>query len=156
MSMLNRLFPRQFDNAYHGSRLALWLLGLLLAMKAAMSLNSIFNGRLVASSADGIPLDSFTPAGAQTVVAMFAIWAVAQLVICLLGVLALVRYRSMVPMILALILLEHASRKLVLLFIPVARTGSPPAGMVNLVLFTVEVVGLALALRSPKDRPARE
>jgi hypothetical protein len=152
--MLNRLFPRQFDNAYRGSRLALWLLGLLLAMKAAISLNSIFNGHVVASSADGIPLDTFTPAGAQTVVSMFAIWAVAQLVICLLGALALVRYRSMVPLILALILLEHSSRKLILHFIPVARIGSPPGSMVNLVLFIVEVVGLALALRSREDRPA--
>ena len=153
--MWSQLLPRQFDNAYRGSRGALWLLGLLLAMKAAMSLNSIFNGRVVASSADGIPLDTFTPAAAQTVVALFAIWAVAQLAICGLGVLALARYRSMVPLILALILLEHASRKLVLYFIPVARTGSPPGWMVNLVLFTLEVVGLALALRRREDRPAK-
>ena len=30
-------------------------------MKVSMSVNSILNGRLVASSADGIPLDTFTP-----------------------------------------------------------------------------------------------
>ena len=66
--MLNRLLPRQVDNTYRGYKLALWLFALVVLVKVAMSVNSIFNGHTVASSADGIPLDTFTPAGAQAVV----------------------------------------------------------------------------------------
>jgi Ca2+/Na+ antiporter len=58
--MRNLLFPRVMDNAYHGRGFALWLLGLLLLVKAAMGVNSILNGYTVATSADGIPLDAFS------------------------------------------------------------------------------------------------
>jgi hypothetical protein len=146
--MLNRLLPRHVDNAYHGHKLALWLFAVVVLMKVIMSLNSIFNGRAVATSADGIPLDTFAPAAAQTVVALFAIWAVAQLTICLLCIVVLARYRAMIPLMFALLLLEHLGRKLVLQVIPIVRTGAPPGFVVNLVLLALIVVGLALSLWS--------
>jgi hypothetical protein len=63
--MLSSLLPRCVDNTYRGHRLALVFFGLLVLVKIAMGVNSIFNGRSVASSADGIPLDTFTPAGSE-------------------------------------------------------------------------------------------
>ena len=112
--MFNQLLPQRIDNTYRGYRLALWLFGLLLVLKVVMSLNSIFNSYNVATTADGIPLDSFTPAGAQTAVSLFALSAFSRLVISLLGILALARYRAMVPLMLALLLLEHLGRTLIL------------------------------------------
>src|SRR5262249_18042915 len=88
------------------------------------------------------------PAGAQAVVSMFALWGLSQLMICVLGILVLVRYRSMVPFVLALVLLEHLGRKLILQFLPMATTGTPPGFYVNLGLFTAAIVGLALPLWS--------
>jgi hypothetical protein len=70
--MISRVLPQPIDNTYRGHRLALWLFGLLLFMKVAMSVNSIFNASSVASSADGIPLDTYTPAAARTIVSLFA------------------------------------------------------------------------------------
>jgi hypothetical protein len=145
--MFNRLFPQRFDNTYRGYKLALWFFALLMLMKTGISLNSIFNGHMVAGSADGIPLDTFTSAGAQTVVSLFAIWGLSQLMICLLCILVLVRYRSMIPFMFALLLLEHLGRRLILHFLPVAQTGTPPGYAVNLVLLTVMIVGLAFSLR---------
>jgi hypothetical protein len=55
--MFNQILPRQVDNTYRGYKLALWLFGLLVLMKAGISLGTIFNGYTAASSADGIPLD---------------------------------------------------------------------------------------------------
>ena len=153
--MFKQLFPQRVDNTYRGYKLALWFFALVVLMKVAMSLNSIFNGYFVASSADGIPLDTFTAAGAQTVVSLFAIWGLAQLVICVLCILVAVRYRSMLPFMLALLLLEALSRRLILHFLPLARTGSPPGFSVNLALLALIVVGLALSLRS-QDNPQAE
>jgi hypothetical protein len=139
---------------YRGYKLALWCFALVVLMKAGISLNSIFNGYLVASSADGIPLDSYTPAGAQTVISLFAIWGLSQLMICLLCVLVLVRYRAMIPLMFALLLLEHLSRKLILHFLPIAKSGRPPGSIVNLVLLSLMIVGLALSLRGPRNLQA--
>ena len=154
--MFKQLFPQRVDNTYRGYKLALWFFALVVLMKVGMSLNSIFNGYFVASSADGIPLGTFTSAGAQTVVSLFAIWGLAQLVICLLCILVVVRYRSMIPFMFALLLLEHLSRKLILHFLPLAKTGTPPGFAVNLVLLALMTVGVALSLRSQDNLRAQE
>ena len=144
--MLKRLLPRQADNTYRGYRAALWLFGALVLLKSLVSLSSIFDGRDVAVSADGIPLDAFTPAGAQAVVAAFAAWGLAQLTVCLLGVLILARYRSLVPFMFALLLLEHLGRRLLFQLMPVAGTGTPPGFFVNLIILALMVAGLSLSL----------
>ena len=145
--MLNQLLPRHVDNTYHGYKLALWIFAVLVFMKVSMSLNSIFNGHFVARSADGIPLDTFTPAGAQAVISIFALLGLSQFMICLLGVAVLARYRALVPFMFALLLLEFLSRRVILLVLPIVRTGTPPGFFVNLVLLALMVVGLALSLR---------
>jgi len=154
--LTDRFLPQRVDNTYRGYKLALWLFALVVVMKVAMSLNSIFNGYMVASSADGIPLDTFPSAAAGTVVALFAIWGLAHFMICLLCILVLVRYRSMVPLMLALLLLEHLSRRLILQFLPIVRTGTPPGFYVNLGLLTLMIVGLALSLRSQSSLRVKE
>jgi hypothetical protein len=152
--VLNRLLPRQVDNTYRGYRLALWLFALVVLVKVAMSVNSIFNGHTVASSADGIPLDTFTPAGAQAVVSLFAAWGLGQLILCLLCIVVLVRYRALVPFLFAVLLLEHLSRRLIFLVMPIVRTGTPPGVFVNLALVALMVVGLTLSLWSHDSPPA--
>jgi hypothetical protein len=154
--MLDRLFPQRLDNTYRGYKLALWLFGLVVLMRLGISLNSIFNGRLVASSADGIPLDTFPPAASQTVVSLFALLGLSHLVLCLLCILVLVRYRALVPFMFALLLLQHLVRKLILHFLPVPRTGTPPGSVVNLVLLALMVAGLVLSLWSRDNLQTRE
>ena len=154
--MWKRLLPRQIDNDYRGHKLGLWLFGFVVLVKVIMSLNSMFNGASVASSADGIPLDTFTPAGSQAAVSLFALSALSRLMICLLCVLVLVRYRAMVPLMFALLLLEHLGRRAVLQFLPIPRTGTSPGSTINLVLLAVMFVGLGLSLWSPRNRQGQE
>jgi hypothetical protein len=149
---VNPLFPLRADNAYRGSRIAPWLFGLLMLMTVGIALNSIFNGYTVASFADGIPLATFTAAGARTVVTLFAISGLSRLILALLGILVLARYRTLLPCMFALFLLEHLGGRLILHVLPVVRTGKPAGPAVNLVLLILIVAGLALSLlRSGKE-----
>ena len=95
--MLDRLFPRQVDNRFDGHRAALWLMGLLVALKLVVSLNSIFNTASVAQGADGIPLDSYGVAAAREVLTLFALTALGQLALALVALAALIRWRALVP-----------------------------------------------------------
>lgn len=145
--MLNRLLPRQADNRFEGRRPALWLLGLLIFLKLAMSLNSIFNTESVAAGADGIPLASYGPEAAREVLLLFALMALGHLAITSIALVALIRYRALVPFIYLILLAEHLARR------AIARSYAPPgahatdiAWFVNYGLLTLLVVGLALSL----------
>ena len=150
--MSSPLLPRRADNEYRGRKAALWIFGLVVFVKLAMGVNTTFNGRSVASTADGIPLDTYTPAAAQAFVTVFALLGVGHVVLGLLCVLVLVRYRALVPLMFAFLLLEHVGKRVVHQMMPIERTGTPPGSAINLVLLSLMVVGLALSLWS-RDQP---
>jgi len=115
-------------------------------MKSAQSLAIVLNGYPTARDADGIPLDSYTPAVAQTVVAVLAQGSLWRLSFCVLCVLVLLRYRSAVPLMFALFALNYLAAQLVLKFVPLLRVGAPAGPLVNLILFVVMLGGLGLSL----------
>jgi hypothetical protein len=154
--MFKQFLPQPIDNTYSGHRLALWLFALVVSVKIVQGLAVIFNGYSVVMSADGIPLDTYTPASAQTVVAVWALSGLFRLIISLLCIVVLVRYCAAIPLMFALLLLEFIGRQLIVHFIPLVRTGTPPGPFVNLILFPVTIVGLALSLWSQGNHEAQD
>jgi len=150
--MFKQLFPQCIDNAYRGHKLALWIFGLAVLVRLLQSLVSIFNGYSTLRVADGIPLDTFTTGGARTVVSLFAVLGLSSAMIGLLCVCVLVAYRSMISFMFALLLLEYLGRRLILYFLPLARTGTPPGQIVNFILLALMIVGLVLSLWRPAQR----
>lgn len=148
--MLKRIFPKTIDNEYNGYRSALWLLGLLLLFRTAQSVMIIFNTHTVATQADGIPLDTYPVAAAQTIVAFFAASGVLRLLISLLGVLILVRYRRAVPFMFAFLALSNILGQILLYFVPLVRVGNPVAATVNNWTVVLMLAGLALSLMQRK------
>lgn len=151
--MLSRLFPRSADNSYRTQKLTLVLFGLILLVKTAISLGSIFNGYTAVTSADGIPIDTYGPAGAQTVLSIVAALGLANVIICLIGIVVLIRYRSLIPFMFAILFVQQLARELVLEMLPIARTGSPAGVSINLVMLIVMAVGLVLSLWPRTDNP---
>jgi hypothetical protein len=150
--MFDKLLPQPIDNTYRGYKVALWLFGLVVGVRIIQSVAVIFNGYSTATYADGIPLDTYTPAAAQTAVALFAQGSLWRLTTCLLCVLILVRYRSAIPLMFVLLLLNYLASQLIFQFVPLARTGTPPGPVVNFVLFALTAIGLVLSLWSRGTR----
>jgi hypothetical protein len=59
------------------------------------------------TSADGLPLESYTAAGAQVVVSMYAMMGLYLVLLALQSVLVMTRYRSMIPYVYLLLLVEQ-------------------------------------------------
>jgi hypothetical protein len=146
MAMFSKLLAQLVDNTYSGRQLALWLFAVVVAAKTLQCVLVIFNGSYVLRGADGIPLDTYTPAGAQTVVSVWALACLNRLVICLLCVLVLVRYRSLITLMFSLLAVQYLAGEVILRFIPIVRTGTPPAVLVNFMLFVLTIVGLLLSV----------
>ena len=156
--MVDRFLPARIDNAYRGRKFALWLFGLVVAVKILQSLMVILSGHYILREADGIPLDTYSAAAEQTVVAVWALLGLTRLIIYALCVLVLVRYRGAIPLMFAVLALHYLASQLLLRFVPLVTTGSPPGPVVNLCLFAVMIVGLALSLWGQGPRsgsPAR-
>ena len=153
MTILNRLFPRQVDNRFDGHRPALWLLGMFVALKLVMGVNSILNTASVAGGADGIPLDSYGPAAAREVLVLFALTSLGQLMLAIVALTVLIRYRAMVPFIYVVLIGEQLARRLIVQSYEVARPESTPVGWyINMGLIALLAIGLLLSLMPSRRR----
>src|SRR5207244_3180822 len=117
--MFSELLPPRIDNTFHGHKAAIWLFSVTVFIRLIQSVSAIFNAHTIARTADGIPLEQYPSAAAETIVALFALSALSRLLICGLCVLALVRYRSVIPFMFGLLLVQSLSGKAVLHFLPI-------------------------------------
>lgn len=156
--MLNQLFPKQIDNTFQGNSLALWLLAPLVFVKAVMGVNILFNTEHVIVTADGLPLATFAVLPAAIIVTNFKVWALNQLILALLGGLALMRYRAMTPLVFLAFILESAGRQVIWMVdpLPIERSADGPSigYWINIAFSTVLIVGFVLSLwrRAPAQR----
>jgi hypothetical protein len=146
--MLETLLPRVADNRYPGRRLGLWLFALML-LKIAMGLNVMLNAPEVARSADGVPVDTFGAPAAAAFSFVFAAWGLGQLVLGLLSLLVLMRYRSLVPLVFLLLLVEQVGRMLLRFYWPIERVAAPGTA-INVGITAVMLLGLGLSLWRPR------
>ncbi len=156
--MLSNLLPKQIDNGYRGHALAIWLLIPIVLMKLLMGvnvagLNPWISSRFVLQNADGVPVDTFPAEAGSVVVFLFASWGLALLVINLLGVVVLIRYRAMIPLMYLLLSIEQIGRKGLAMLHLVPRSGEAAGGVspglwINWGLSAALVIGLILSLVS--------
>jgi hypothetical protein len=144
--VLDKLLPRPIDNRYSGSKIALWLFGLIVFVHIVQSVLVIVNGYSTAQSADGIPLETYPAAAAQTILAIFTVASLRRLIISLMCAVVLLRYRSAVPLMFVMLGLNYLGGQVIFQFVPIVRVGTPPGVVVNLIMFGLTVVGLALSL----------
>lgn len=154
--MLNRIFPGVFDNHYRGSKIALWLFALITLMNTAISLVAIFRPDGGAQSADGIPLDSFAPAAAQAVVGVVAFLGLANLSLCVLFIVALICYRSMIPLMYTISVIEWLAHKGIGQMKPIVRNAVTTGHYVSFTLLAITVIGLILSLTGKDYSPIEE
>ncbi len=144
--MLNRIFPDRIDNHYRGHKLALWFFFPITFMKVAISLVHIFYTDGGAQSISTIPLDTYTTGGAQNVIALFSRMGLDQLLLGLLFVVVLFRYRAMIPLMYVLIIVHYIALEGIIYMKPLILAGTSGAGTPALVLKALSISGLILSL----------
>lgn len=154
--MLNRLLPKQIDNNYRGSWLALWIFVPVVLMKLLMGFNVAgfnpwLNNQDILKNVDSVPLDSYGADAAAMVVFSFASWGLGLFILSLLGVLVLARYRAMIPLMFVLLTMEQIGRKGLSMLYPIVRNvgteGMSQGAIVNWVFSAAVLIGLVLSLQ---------
>ncbi len=137
------LLPPKADNTISGSRLPFYLLILIAVIGTVRSCIHIFSPDGGAGSIAGMDL---AVTGASEVIFAFALWGSEQLLYALLQWVVILRYRSLIPLMWAVQLLEILGRMLVGRIKPVSFAHTPPGAIGNTIILTLSVLMLALSL----------
>lgn len=146
-TVLTNLFPRQLTNEFPGLKAALWGFYLLTALTLWRSQHHLFAADGGAQSIATIPLDRYPDAAAATIIGVFALWGLSQLMIGFIYLVAVLRYRAMIPMLYLLSLVEYLVRAT---YIPAYKSietvGTAPGAAGNLPLVVFSFIMLVLSL----------
>lgn len=151
--MLQRLLPEKIDNQYRGHPIALWFFVPITLMTLWRSLVHVLRADGGAQSIATIPLDTYPEAAATTIVVVFSLWGLHQLVLGLLYVLALLRYRALIPLFYVLLLVEYVGRLVLGSWKgPIETISTPPGARLNVIMIFASCVLLWLSLRNHEAR----
>jgi hypothetical protein len=157
--MFGRLFPKQFNNDYRGHTLAIWLLAVIVLLKIlqsvnAMDLNPWIDARTIAQTADRIPIDSFTPVVADIMMLKTKVWGYDHLLLNLIAVIALIRYRTMIPFMYLVLLADQVGRRIIVAQNPIERSGEVSLALEIALLATIGAmfIGFVLSQVTPAGR----
>jgi hypothetical protein len=150
LPLLDKIFPKTADNKFKGLRLAKWLLALFVA-------KSFFAGGIHMFAPDGgaqsiasVVLDQFSADGANTVITMFGLWGMEQVVIGMIGLVVLVRYNSLIPLMALVYVIEYMGRFLAELYTPGLTTEhAPPGAVTDNILVPLTVLMFLLSILNP-------
>jgi hypothetical protein len=151
--MLSRIFPKIADNgAYRGSVLAVWLLVPIALIRLLQGANSVWHPAMVAAGADGIPLDSYGHAAGEMIVLLFALLGLYLILMGLIAVVVLIRYRALIPFTYLLFLASLIGTRAINAIYPTGRAEGTPIGFyINMGLLAAMVTGFVLSLLSRRD-----
>ena len=150
--MLHRLLPSVVDNRFDGHPAALWLFVPLALMKLALGFAHVLRADGGAQSVSHMPLDLYPDGATQNIVGLMARMGLEQCLLGALFVLVLLRYRALIPLMYAVMVLHYVGAKLVAGFKPLALAGVSGASNMHLLIAVLAVFGFVLSLAPRGER----
>lgn len=150
--MIEKLLPQPVTNQYQGHPLAKWVFIALTVITIGRNLVHMFAPDGGAGSIASIALDSFRDGGANTVITIFALWGLSQLIIGLLYAIVLWRYLSLIPLMYLFFSFEYLMRLMAGFYSPgLEKIDTAPGEIGNIIFLPL---GLAMLILSLRERQA--
>jgi len=139
------LLPAKIDNTIHGSKIPCYVFALYTTVSLVRSFIHLLAPDGGAGSIAGMDL---SVAGADGIIFAFALWGSSQLILAVFQLLVVFRYRSLVPFMYLMLMLEVLLRELVGRTKPVIFAHTPPGAIGNQILLPLAALMLGITLWS--------
>ncbi len=141
------LFPKQITNELRSSRIIVLVFIVITIVTLVRSCIHLLAPDGGAGSIAGIDLSI---AGGGNIIAIFALWGLSQLIIGFVFLVVLLRYKSLIPFMYILIVIEYSGRIMIGYMKPLLVTHVPPGAIGNYIMVPLAVLMLILSFRTNK------
>jgi hypothetical protein len=152
--MFSRILPKRVDNRFRGHVLALWLFVPIASMKIAIGLLHVFSADGGAQSVSRMPLDTYPAGAAQNVIALMSRLGLEQLLLGLIALVVLLRYRALVPLMYLVFVAHYIGHEAIAAMKPLAVAGTSGASTPATIIAAASFAGLVLSLVGKRYRSA--
>ena len=144
-SIFDILLPAQIDNTIRGTKIPFYIFTLYAIVSTVRSCIHLLSSDGGAGTIAGMDL---SVAGADGIIFAFAFWGSSQLLFAMIQLLAVIRYRSLIPFMWLMLALEILLRELVGKMKPVTFAHTPPGAIGNQIILPLAVVMVVWSLWS--------
>ena len=144
-SIFDILLPAQIDNTIRGTKIPFYIFTLYAIVSTVRSCIHLLSSDGGAGTIAGMDL---SVAGADGIIFAFALWGSSQLLFAMIQLLAVIRYRSLIPFMWLMLALEILLRELVGKMKPVTFAHTPPGAIGNQIILPLAVVMVVWSLWS--------
>ena len=145
-----KILPNVIDNQFRGLKIAQYAFLILTVATLVRSLIHVFAPDGGAQSIATIPLASYPADAAATVVLMFSLWGLSQLLMGVVYLVVYIRYKSLISAMYVLMIVEYAMRIVIGQMKPIVTSGTAPGSIGNWIMVPVCVILLILSLMPGK------
>ena len=146
------ILPKEINDDYKGRKIALYIFYLFTIVTVVRSLIHMFAPDGGAQSIATIPLDTYTTEAASTVILVFSLWGLSQLLMGIFYVIVNWRYKSLIPLMYLFIFVEYVMRLLLGILKPIETTGTAPGSVINYILPPLAMILFLLSINSTKTK----
>lgn len=149
-NMISKIFPQSINNEYKGYKIAVYVFILYSVVSIVRSCIHFLLPDGGAGSIAHIDLSQ----GGENIIFVFALWGISQLILAFIQLLVSFRYKSLLPFMYILLLLEYCFRTLIGIMKPlvfVAGAGTPPGGYLDKAMIPLALIMLILSLMTKKE-----
>jgi hypothetical protein len=147
------LLPVKIDHTIRGTKIPFYIFALYTLISTVRSCIHLLSPDGGAGSIAGMDL---SVAGADGIIFAFALWGSSQLLFALIQLLVVFRYRSLVPLMYLMLILEVLLRELVGHMKPVTFAHTPPGAIGNQLILPLAVLMLGWALWSGQKKESKK
>jgi hypothetical protein len=147
------LLPAKIDNVIRGTKIPFYIYALYAIVSTVRSCIHLLAPDGGAGSIAGMDL---SVVGADGIIFAFALWGSSQLLLAIIQLLVVIRYRSMVPFMWLMLALEVLLRELVGKMKPVTFAHTPPGAIGNQLILPLAVLMVAVSLWSAYRQTSEE
>ncbi|MFZ4663277.1 MAG: hypothetical protein ACOYNY_40095 [Caldilineaceae bacterium] len=151
--ILETLLPAQIDNTIGGTKIPFYIFALYTIVSTVRSCIHLLSPDGGAGSIAGMDL---SVAGADGIIFAFALWGSSQLLFAIIQLLVVIRYRSLIPLMWLMIMLEILLRELVGTMKPITFAHTPPGAIGNQIMLPLTALLLVWSLWSASKSDSQE
>ena len=146
-----QILPDVIDNHYRGLKISQYAFFVIMAVTLVRSLIHVFAPDGGAQSIATIPLNAYPAEASSTIILMFSLWGLSQLLMGIVYLVVSLKYRSLIPAMYVLVIFEYAMRIIIGQMKPIFTTGTAPGSIGSWIMVPVCIVLLALSLIRAKS-----
>jgi hypothetical protein len=143
------ILPKQVDNSFQGYRIAAVVFLLITFVTIARRCIHILAPDAGAGSIAGI---NVSVEGGSNIVSIFALWGLSQLLMGFVYLVVYIRYKSLIPFMYLLLLVEYSGRIVLGFMKPLEVTHTPPGAIGDYVMVPLAILMLILSLKRPEKK----